>query len=230
MIEDVVVALGSPMSRWIPAGWMNRMVSWMSKSSYPVRWTGYEGNNVALNRSVCFGVARQMASKRTETTILHVQVDTDVFPVVPLDEVVRLAQEDFLQEGVRVIGSPTVAPIGYDAHRTLLQVGPLDPVDGPAEGFATDRPWEVRYVPFGLVVFAPELLQELPRLGTFTYADGKAYDLFFERRGSYSEDTLCCEMVRKLGGRVLAEPRLHTLHRHLADYPSYGMSDVGNPR
>ena len=227
MSSNVVVALGSAMARWIPAGWMNRMIAWMGACSYPIRWTGWEGNNVALNRSVCFGAARAAALRMPKTTVLHIQVDTDVFPVVPLDEVVRIAQEDFSQDGVQIIGSPTVAPIGYDASRALLQVGPLEAMDGPAEGFPTDGPWEVRYVPFGLVVFSPKLLCTLPTLGNFVYSDGQSYDLYFERRGSYSEDTLCCEMVRRLGGRVLADPRLRTLHRHLADYPSYGMG--GDP-
>lgn len=230
MTSNVVVALGSPMSRWIPAGWMNRMIAWMGSASYPIRWTGWEGNNVALNRSVCFGAARKAALSMPKTTVLHVQVDTDVFPVVPLDEVVRIALEDFSQEGVRIVASPTVAPVGYQVSEAHLQVGPLEKYHGPVGdgGFPRDRPWEVRYVPFGLVAFAPELLMELPRLGTFQYADGKAFDLYFERRGSYSEDTLCCEIVRRLGFRVLAEPRLWTLHRHLADYPSYG-SPVPDP-
>ena len=227
MSSNVVVALGSAMARWIPAGWMNRMIAWMGACSYPIRWTGWEGNNVALNRSVCFGAARQAALRMPRTTVLHIQVDTDVFPVVPLDRVVQIALEDFREPGVRIVASPTVAPVGYDAHQALLQIGPRVPYDGPAEegGFPKGKAFDVAYVPFGLVAFHPSFLVELPTLGRFKYADGKAYDLFFERRGSYSEDTLCCEMARKLGYRVQAEPRFWALHRHLADYASYGMPE-----
>lgn len=216
--------LGSPWKREIPSRCAARQFSWFLdfvRAQHDCGKRESIGNLVYVGRSILIGTAKEVQKAR-HPDLVHVQMDSDAYPLASGPDSLKFAQEAF-DSGFGLVCAPVHnIEQSDDGSATVIQEW------HDIERSRADGPWEVDSSSFTQVFIAPLLLQRLTPGGLWTPIgqDGnpeKRIPLYTWSDQHHTEDRRLIEIAKKLGFPTACDARLKVKHYKEALVDGYGL-------
>jgi hypothetical protein len=195
------ILLGIPCARVVRSQFFLDLLNWTYDSKHNIRHiVNNSSGRIDWSRSQLIDAAVKGGFD------LHIQMDTDVCPMIPLQSVLSYINQDFSRGYDMVIG-PTVGVNG----RVMNNYGPDF---HPPENFGSTC-FDVHAGAFGFVAMSPRLMKKVtespPASSIIDIGDNK-HNIYMIYREGTTEDFDFCYRVRDLGFRVGVDPRIEMGH------------------
>jgi len=195
------VLIGVPCARVVRSQFFLDVLNWTDESKHRIRiLPNNSAGRIDWSRSQLIDAALAWNAD------LHLQIDTDVNPMIPLQTAMSFINQDFSRGFDMVIG-PTVGVNG----RVMNNYGPNFK---PPENFASSC-FEIWAGAFGFVAMSPRLIKKVtssPPASNIVDIGDKKHPIYMIYREGTTEDFDFCTRVREMGFKVGCDPRLEMGH------------------
>ena len=195
------ILAGIPCARVVRSQFFLDYLNWVGESKHVVKHlVNNSAGRIDWSRSQLIDAAGEGKFD------LHIQIDTDVSPMLPFQTAISFINQD-ISRGFDLVIGPTVGTNG----RVMNNYGPNFK---PPDNFGSNC-FEIHAGAFGFVAMSPRLIEKVrasPPASTLIDIGDKKHALYMIYREGTTEDFDFCYRVRDMGFKVGCDPRLQMGH------------------